>query len=205
MQNIRTSINCVFVAVLGLCMPCSADTISRVDLRGRVSEPSNYYVVICARESERWGSGHTFVVWVQQNTETGESHSQGFGFYPEVEKVVTRLFRGNGALRDESGKSASIKPELLTHRLIVQVDRRDFEAGLDVKERWMGSGGAYHLIRRNCTHFAYEVMQAIGLGASEPRLGERPSLYVARLMTLDLGRSRTGLVRLPGTLVSEQR
>jgi hypothetical protein len=205
MQNLRTLMNCVLAAALGLCLPCSADTVSRVDLRSGMPEPSNYYVVICARESETWGTGHTFVVWVQQEKQTGTVHSQGFGFYPEVEKVVVRLFTGNGAVRDESTKSASIKPWLLTHRLIVQVDRRDFEAGLSVKQRWMGSSVDYHLLHRNCTHFAYDVLKAIDLAAPEPKLGERPSSYVGRLMTLDIGRARDGLVRLPGTLVNEQR
>ncbi len=206
MQNIvRTLTICATVTVLGFCLPCSADTVARVDLRSGTPEPSNFYVVICARESEPWGTGHTFVVWVQQDKVTGAVCSQGFGFYPEVEKVIVRLFTGDGAVRDESKRSASIKPWLLTHRLIVQVDRREFEAGLDVKERWVGSGVNYHLLNRNCTHFASDVMKAIKLGAPAPDFGERPSSYLGRLMKLDLGRNRTDLVRLPGVLVNEQR
>lgn len=205
MQNFRTLISCAIVTVLGFCLPCGADTVARVDLRTGIPEPVDYYVVICARESEPWGTGHTFVVWIQQDKETGAVHSQGFGFYPEVEKVIVRLFTGDGAVRDESTKSASVKPWLLTHRLIVQVDRRDFEAALAGKERWVGSGVDYHLLNRNCTHFAYDVMNAIKLGAPPPTLGERPAVYLGRLMALNLGRNRTRLVRLPATTINEQR
>lgn len=205
MQTYRALIAFVVITVLGLCLPCHADTVARVDLRSGIPEPNNYYIVLCARQSEPWGTGHTFVVWVRQDQETGEIHSQGFGFYPEVEKVIVRLFTGDGAVRDESTRSASVKPWLLTHRLVVQVDRSAFEAGLNVKERWVGSGVDYHLLKRNCTHFAYDVMKAIQLGAPAPELGERPSAYLGRLMTLNLGRNRAGLVRLPSTLINEQR
>ncbi|MDA1053353.1 MAG: hypothetical protein O3C40_23130 [Planctomycetota bacterium] len=205
MPNRHTRIMYALVTLFALCLPCSADTVSRIDLRREGPEPIDYYVVICARESEPWGSGHTFVVWVQQDRRTGETHSQGFGFYPEVEKVIVRLFTGDGAVRDESTKSASIKPRLLTHRLIVRVDRDAFEAGLNVKEQWVESGVDYQLFRRNCTHFAHDVMRAIELGAPKPELGERPSSYVGRLMTLDLNRHRTGLDRLPATFVYEPR
>lgn len=205
MPALRIWFMSILVTLLGPCMPCSADIVSYIDLRREGPQPIDYYVVICARESEPWGTGHTFVVWVQQDQRTDEVHSQGFGFYPAVEKVVVRLFTGDGAVRDESTKSASIKPWLLTHRLIVQVDRDAFEAGLNVKERWVGSGIDYHLLKRNCTHFAHDVMQAIQLGSPKPELGERPSFYVGRLMTLDLGRNRAGLARLPATFVSGRR
>jgi hypothetical protein len=205
MQLLRIWITCLFITLLGLCLPCSAETVAHVDLRSGLPEPIEYYVVICARDSEPWGAGHTFVVWAQHDRRTGEVHSQGFGFYPEVEKVVVRLFLGNGAIRDESTKSASNKPWLLTHRLIVQLDRDAFEAGLNVKEQWAGSGVDYHLLNRNCTHFAYDVLKAIQPGTPGPELGERPSSYVSRLITLDLGRNQTGLERLPATFVNGTR
>ncbi|MEX0818786.1 MAG: hypothetical protein WD070_04305, partial [Pirellulaceae bacterium] len=210
MQKLHPWITGASLLLLGLVgTPCGADTVSRVDLRSGSGEAVDYFVVICARESEPWGTGHTFVVWVQQEKRTGETHSQGFGFYPAVEKVVMRLFTGSGAIRDESTKSASIKPWLLTHRLIVHVDRGAFEASLRAKERWADSGVGYHLFRRNCTHFAHDIMQAIQLGAPQPTLGERPSSYVGRLMTLDLEQNRARferqLERLPTTFVNRSR
>lgn len=201
----RISIIAGVAALLGLCLPCCADTVSRIDLRRRGTEPVEYYVVICARESERLGAGHTFVVWVQKDPRTGDIQSQAFGFYPEAERIAGRLFVGDGAIRDESTRSASVKPWLLTHRLIVQVNRDAFEAGLNVKERWVESGTGFQLLRRNCTHFAHDVMTAIQLSAPKPALGERPSMYVGRLMTLDLGRNPTATNRTPSTLVNGQR
>ncbi|MBC8356487.1 MAG: hypothetical protein H8E66_31285 [Planctomycetes bacterium] len=204
MQILRTCLLCVLFTLIGQCPPCTADTVSRVDLRSGLPEPIDYFVVICARESEPWGTGHTFVVWLQQDKRTGLVHSQGFGFYPEIEKVVVRLFTGDGAVRNEATKSASIKPWLLTHRLIVQVDRDTFRAGLGVKDRWLESGVDYHLLNRNCTHFAHDVMKAIELGAPEPEFGERPATYLSRLMALNLGRSRPEFQRLPATFVNGQ-
>jgi hypothetical protein len=142
---------------------------------------------------------------VQQDKQTGQVHSQGFGFYPEVEKVIVRLFTGNGAVRDESTKSASIKPWLLTHRLIVQVDREQFEEGLNVKDSWLGSGIDYHLLNRNCTHFGHAVMTAIQLGAPKPQFGERPATYLDRLMSLNLGQRPSASDPRTATLVNGQR
>ena len=202
MQLLRISIICALLTFIGLCLPCSAEMVERIDLRSGLPAPIDYHVVICARESEPWGAGHTFIVWAQHDRRTGEIRSQGFGFYPEVEKVIVRLFTGNGAIRD---KSASTKPWLLTHRLIIQLDRDAFEAGLRVKEQWAASDIDYHLLNRNCTHFAYDVMKAIQPGIPGPELGERPSAYVGRLMTLDLGRNQTSLERLPATFVNRTR
>ncbi len=205
MQYLRLCVTCGILTCLGAISAADADVVSRIDLRRAAPEPIDYFVVICARESEPWGTGHTFVVWLQQDNRNGKVSSQGFGFYPEVEKVVVRLFTGDGAVRDESTKSASVKPWLLTHRLIVQVDRDKFEAGIAKKNEWAGSGIDYHLLNRNCTHFAHEIMKAIELGAPEPEYGERPATYVARLMKLGLGRPRPFPDRLPATFVNERR
>lgn len=205
MQNTRILYGCALVVLLGFCLPCCADTVSRVDIRTEPPGPTDYFVVICARESEPWGTGHTFVVWVQQDKVTGRVHSQGFGFYPEIEKVIVRLFTGDGIVHDESTKSSSVKPWLLTHRLIVHVDQSQFEAGLRAKNEWVGSGIDYHLFENNCTHFAHDMMRAIQLGAPAPAFGERPATYLTRLMALDLGRNRTRLERLPATFVTGQR
>lgn len=188
-----------------MCGHCCAETVSKVDIRRDPLGPIDYYVVICARESEPWGTGHTFVVWVQQDKQTGQIQSQGFGFYPEIEKVIIRLFTGDGAVRDESTKAASIKPSLLTHRLIVRVDRDQFENGLKVKDGWVGSGVDYHLLNRNCTHFGHAIMTAIQLNAPPPEFGERPATYLSRLMNLNLGRTDASNEQLPATFVNGRR
>jgi hypothetical protein len=204
MQSHRLRIICTLFAVLGYCSAGQADIVSRVDLRNNYSDSTDFYVVICARESEPWGTGHTFVVWIQQDNRTGKVQSQGHGFYPEIERVVVRLFTGDGIVQNESTKASSVKPWLLTHRLIVQVDRETFKASLHAKDQWIGSGIDYHLFDRNCTHFAHDIMQAIQLGAPEPEYLERPGTYVGRLMTLNLGRCPANSERLSATFVTDR-
>lgn len=180
----------VVVALLGCGVPCHAETVAQVDLSHAATEPVEYYVVLCARESRPWGTGHAFVVWVKRDRRTGAVDSRGFGFYPQAQRIVVQLFARNGAVHDESTMSESMEPSSLTHRLIMRLDRDTFEASWNVKERWTGSNGSYHLLNRNCTHFTSDVMRAIRPGIPAPAIGERPAAYVGRLMTL--GAERAG-------------
>ena len=182
MPSIRYII--VLAIALLLSQPTSAvaETVERIDTRTRPDGPIAHYVVICARNSEPWGTGHSFVVWVRQDERTGATESVGYGFYPDIEKVVLNLFVGKGVVTDESTKAASIKPELLTHRFVVRVDREAFEAGLMVRDRWQEGSRDYNLFGRNCMHFTREVTRAIGLQTPDPKFGERPRDFLPRLM-----------------------
>ncbi|MBP86565.1 MAG: hypothetical protein CMJ64_07615 [Planctomycetaceae bacterium] len=162
--------------------PSAAETVEQLDMRTRRDDPVAHYIVLCARKSEPWGSGHSFVVWVKQDGVSGETESAAYGFYPEIEKVVLHLFVGRGVVADESTKAASIKPELLTHRFVVRVDREAFDAGLAVRDRWRQGRRDYNLFGSNCMHFTREVSKAIGLVAPEAKFGERPRDFIPRLM-----------------------
>ncbi len=154
-----------------------------VDLRPVAEADSvERFVVLCARKSEPWGTGHSFVVWVTHDLRTNETRSQGFGFYPGANRVLVKLAGGKGRVLDESNIDASIKAGLLTHRLILQVNRAQFESAWSAKQDWERAEHHYHLVGRNCTHFSHRIGTSLGLDAPQPTAGERPPLYFERLM-----------------------
>jgi hypothetical protein len=159
-----------------------AEAVGRIDARKQPSDHVQYHVVLCARESGSGGSGHAFVVWIEHDQRSGRTQSAGYGFYPGYDRVVTRLFMGKGRIVDETTKAASTDPALLTHRLIVSVDRETFLASKEVKEKWEQSEYNFNLLGHNCNHFAYDVARDIGLAAPTPNRAERPPQFIGRLM-----------------------
>jgi hypothetical protein len=154
-----------------------------VDLRANPRpEPIQRYVVLCARKSDPWGTGHSFVVWVTHDVRTNQTESRGFGFYPGAQRVLVNLAGGKGKLLDESSNHASIQPGLLTHRLIFRVDKRHFDSSWTAKQRWQEDRPNYNLFGRNCTHFAYHVGASLEVNPPKPNTGERPPSYFDRLM-----------------------
>jgi len=159
-----------------------AETVVYVDLRAVPRpEPIQRFVVLCARKSEPWGTGHSFVVWVTHDVRTNQTESWAFGFYPGAQRVLVNLAGGKGQLLDESDNHASIKPGLLTHRLIFRVDKEHFDSSWSAKQQWQEARPHYNLIARNCTHFAHRVGSSLGLEPPKPNAGERPPSYFDRL------------------------
>jgi len=163
-------------------LPAGAETVMQVDLRAEHRpEPIQRYVVLCARKSESWGTGHSFVVWVTHDWQTNTTESKGYGFYPGAQRVLIKLAGGKGQLVDESSSLASVNSGLLTHRLIFLVDKERFESSWSAKEQWEEAQPNYNLFARNCTHFAHRVGVSLGLDPPKPITGERPPLYFDRL------------------------
>ncbi|HJN08614.1 MAG TPA: hypothetical protein QF564_07965 [Pirellulaceae bacterium] len=95
---------------------------------------------------------------------------------------MVKLAGGKGQLLDESSNQASIKPGLLTHRLIFRVDKELFDSSWSAKQQWQEAQPHYNLFARNCTHFAHSVGTSLGLDPPKPNTGERPPFYFERLM-----------------------
>lgn len=179
-------LNAIIVGILlaaGLAQPAVAEVVREFDLRKAAQDEVQYYVVLCARDSPAGGMGHAFVVWIEQDERTGNTRSMGYGFYPGASDAVLRLFIGKGKVIDEATKSSSVNPLLLTHRLIVRVDRDQYLASVAVKEKWERSARDFNLMARNCMHFVYDVDRAIGLSSPKPNLFEAPPRYFDRMMT----------------------
>lgn len=167
----------------GTALPARAETVMQVDLRATPQpETVERFVVLCARKSEPWGTGHSFVVWVTHDPTTNRTDSKGYGFYPGAQRVLIKLAGGKGQLLDESNNEASIKTDLLTHRLIFRVDKQRFDSSWSAKQQWEEAQPSYKLLGRNCTHFAHRVGASLGLDPPKPITGERPPFYFDRLM-----------------------
>ena len=165
--------------VLGFATTAWPEVVKTVDLRNQ-DVADDFYVILCARKSPSSGTGHAFIVWAQRDE--GSSRSMAYGFYPGMERVLIRLWMGKGRMVDEHTKQASTNPDLLTHRLIVRVDRETFLKSVAVKEEWERSGYGFNLISRNCLHFSREVGVSLGLNPPPPKIGERASGYLGRVI-----------------------
>ncbi len=168
--------------LLMTAVPAPAEVIESVDLSGSGDDDHRYYVVLCARRSEPWGAGHAFVVWAKHTGDGEVLDASGLGFYPNTKPRVVRFFGSRGEVVDESTNDASVKPTLLTHRLVCQVDRQTFIRSRSAVTEWNDASPDYHLFACNCKHFAYEIARSIGLEAPKPRIAERPPVYINRLI-----------------------
>lgn len=180
------------LVVVGLARAASAEVVAHVDLRGgteAVGAPSHharrYFVVICARKSERLGTGHSFVVWIEQDGSGRTTHSHSWGFYPTEDRVLLHLTGGVGNVSDEATRRPSTQTELLTHRLVIEVDGPTYLRSQGISHRWRKQPRHYNLLARNCTHFAHDVAQSTGLDAPHPRFAEPPHHYLTRLIELN--------------------
>lgn len=163
-------------------VPSSAEVIETVDLCRHHCDDHRYYVVLCARKSEPWGTGHAFVVWAKQTPDGRVFDASAQGFYPDERPALVRFFGIRGEIVDESTNDSSVKSSLLTHRLVCQVDRPTFLQSQSAATKWNDEEPNYRLFARNCKHFTYEIARAIGLDAPEPRVAERPPTYISRLI-----------------------
>ena len=169
-----------------------AETVREVDLRQEIAqEPHAYYIVLCARKSEGWGTGHSFVVWAETDREGQVLNLVPQGFYPKMNQALVHVFGGRGTVVDESTHAASMKQHLLTHRLVCRVDHATYVRSWNANRRWHGARHDYHLLTRNCTHYTHEIASSIGLAPPYPERGERPPVYLNRVMQTARGTRRT--------------
>jgi len=163
-------------------VPSAAEIIESLDLCGHHRDDHRYYVVLCARKSEPWGTGHAFVVWAERSADGEVLDASGLGFYPDAKPLIVRFFGIRGEIVDESTNDASVKPTLLTHRLICQVDRSTFLHSRSAATKWNQAEPNYRLFACNCKHFAYDIACSIGLEPPKPKAAESPPAYINRLI-----------------------
>ena len=155
--------------------------LKTVDAR-TFTDPSGakYFAVFCARKSpDVTLPGHAYVVWGKEDPATGMSSQEAFGYYNKVATLEMILGADvPGELRDESIKPM---PSLVTHRLIVSIDKDVFDESLGEKAKW--ATGDYNLYKRNCISFSAAVARDIGLSGVPAEADTLPAIYLADLIS----------------------
>ncbi len=129
-------------------------------------DPDPFYIEFSAVPAQgiglSWKPGHVYVTYVEQNS-AGVLHSRGsFGMYPSFTLVgAGSLFFGPlpGGLKDEIFQKSMKKA---SRRLIVRVDRGQFERAWLVQKDWAETS-VYRLVTHDCVTFMSEVATVIGL------------------------------------------
>lgn len=161
-----------------------SDEVLRLDLRdGRESDHS-YFVVFFARRCSTTGPGHSFVGWTELDGSGATISSTAFGYYPQGTNPIRCLIPQRGKIVDESKRKDSLDPAMWTQRLVVRVHRDAYRAAWKRMQCWANSTKHFNILSHNCTHFTYDMAQAIGLRLPEPFAAEFPPDYVERLMRI---------------------
>jgi hypothetical protein len=140
---------------------------------------AKYFAVFCARKSpDVTLPGHAYVVWGKEDPATGMSSQEAFGYYNKV-ATLDMIFGADvpGELRDESIKPM---PSLVTHRLIVSIDRDAFDEALGERAKW--ATGDYNLYKRNCISFSAAVARDLGLVGVPSEADTLPATYLSDLI-----------------------
>jgi hypothetical protein len=169
----------LFAPLLLVVSSAVAEEVIVRDLRTAKDEGGTCFLVFCARESPNVSGkpGHAYVVWGEESERAQMSIASSFGFYSRDGKL--RLGDVPSELKDEAKASAASKSSLLTHRLIVKVDRETFQSTQKLISEWKTND--YNLLERNCVHFTHAVAKAAGLNPPEPPKIPRPSAYFKAL------------------------
>ncbi|MEM9753950.1 MAG: hypothetical protein AAF916_11290 [Planctomycetota bacterium] len=125
-----------------------ASDIKSIDRR-TYSEENQYYLVFCARHGV---PGHAFVIWGKEDYENNLSSQRAFGMYPKDKKLRVGAVPG-GVVEEATPRSDT--------RLIVRVNREQFEGAASIRSAWAGKD--YKLVESDCVTFTSEAAISIGL------------------------------------------
>lgn len=147
-----------------------AQQVKQIDISGTI-EPVKYFVVLAARNNTL--TGHAFAIWGREDPLTNSSMIDGaFGFYMKEtgngkEPIFSKV---PGEIANEFYKG-SLGKELV--RLVVQVDKVDYERSLKLKDTWE-SRSDYQLIENDCISFVNEIAKSLGLKIPSRDTTDRP-------------------------------
>jgi hypothetical protein len=184
-----------FFDFLGFAQSNGRDSITMLEYPGlRTSvqldkrqwpDPDPFYIEFSAVPAHgvglNWKPGHVYVTFVEHNT-AGVLHSRGsFGMYPTFTLVgAGSLLFGPlpGGLKDEIFQKSMRKA---SQRLIVRVDRGQFERAWLVQKDWAETR-VYRLVTHDCVTFMSEVAKVIGLDSPTRLRSILPFNFVEELI-----------------------
>jgi hypothetical protein len=175
MSAFRITLHLVcLAAVLALVQAASAVQTKTVDKRTKTDADGNkYFLVFVARSG---GVGHAYSVWGVEDSRRRQSVASGFGFYPN--STFSAVFFGfvPGSLRNEA---LNPKSNLITHRLIVLVNKQEYLDSQKAQKTWATSD--YNKFEQNCIDFTRDVAKRINLKVPAKARGDLPSEYLVKL------------------------
>ena len=171
------------VLIIGFLVSTSslADEISKVrDIRkDRKSE--GLFIVFCARESPGLNGfpGHAYVIKAQDDPIKQVCSIAAFGFQPANPGDHGIVSSVPGAVVEPYVKDYD-KPLPGVCRLVLQVDRAQFDAVERIRNHW--SERQYRLTGANCIDFADDTAKALELTRPDRSVIQRPHAYIRKLM-----------------------
>jgi hypothetical protein len=168
------------ITVLGPASVLAGDAVSKVrDIR-RDRKTEGFYAVFCARNSPGVTGfpGHAYVVLGRDDEDQRLCAIAAFGFQPadEEDRGIVKAVPGEVA---EPYVKDYDKPLPGVCRLILKVDRSQFDAVDAVRKKW--SDREYRLSGPNCIDFADDAAKALNLARPKRSRTQRPHSYIHQL------------------------
>lgn len=161
----------------------AAETLRSLDARYRSTDDgSKYFIVVAARRPDLPSpSGHAFIVWGKEDAAAKMSSQSAFGFYPK-HGLDSDVILGDNVPGDLVAESLeSTNHQRISGRLIVQVDRADYEKALARIAPWKTDD--YNLYAQNCISFAKDIAETIGLQGTDIQVDQLPANFFTALAT----------------------
>lgn len=165
------------LAVLSLSLSGHVSADDRVvvkDLRAKGST-SSLSVVLAARSGV---PGHAMVILGKEDEKQMISSIEAFGFYP-IDATKAVFGRVPGKIADELATAKGIGG--LTSRLILKVDKADFDKVEGIRARW-ASKKDYKVLESDCVSFVTEVADALKLKTPKRDDAKLPVSFLEKLV-----------------------
>lgn len=176
------------------------DKVATIDRRAdKATAGDKYFVVLCARphglspkkdpdaaptDEKKKTVGHAWVVWGVEDAKKKESrYDASFGFYPVKGEKVTGFNTVPGELVDQLNKPRKDDDYLrVTHRLIVVVDKTEYEKALAVADKWKKEKPEYKLFSKSCKTFTNDVAKSLGLTSEDESKFDWPEDMMVKMI-----------------------
>jgi hypothetical protein len=166
-----------WLALLGPSAVLAETQTVQKDLRPK-PDASALYVVFCARDAV---PGHAFVVFGKDDPVRGLCSVQAWGYYPSTGNKGV-LGPVPGELADESIRGKGTAGA--NYRLVLRVNKEQYEAADAVRRKWAGKG-EYKVLERDCVSFATDVARALRLSIPTGVAARHPQVFIRKLAELN--------------------
>jgi len=162
--------------VLSLAATAPAqEKVKTVDLRNSTDADGNHYYIVFMARGESM-SGHAFAALGVDDATAKSCRSRTFGFYPVSGK--------KGVLGPVPGKIVDEGFARSTHRLVVQINKRHFDAAENIRLKWSRKKN-FRLLESDCVSFIEEIAAAVGAKTPPRTAAKLPQTFVGKMLNLN--------------------